>query len=464
MKLKSILIPLTIVFATTCSLNAQTRPALIDSLMQASHQAGIFNGNVLVAGNGEIIYQSSIGYADGSKENHLSPELRFDIGSISKEFNAVGIMILKEQGKLALADKVSKFIPDLPAWSDEITVRDLLQYTSGLPKVDYEDVVNDADAWRNLRALKHLEFEPGTDYLYSNNNVFLQKRIIEKVSGQSYRAFLEQNIFKPCGMKNAVVDPGPGAPALAKAFDNKFVEDDFPMVMSGWVRLTIHDLFQWAAQLHSYQIIDKSSLYELFDSFESKQSSLGHSEFENSELLWHGHQGSSYNFEALLYVNRPKDITVILMTNNKNFNVGSLTMAIEAILSGEPFEIPKKSVYMDLRTEIYYNGFAKGILFYDDIRMNKRNAYDFSKEENDLNKVGAYLVGKDRIDDGMQVFSFIIKEFPESAKAYYNLGEAYFKLGNKNLALQNYEKSFELDDRNKHAKEMIERIRSGINE
>jgi CubicO group peptidase (beta-lactamase class C family) len=95
----------------------------IDSIMQVANARGIFNGNVLVAQKGRVIYQQSFGYADAGRRKKITSDLRFDIGSVSKEFNSTGIMILKERGLLKLDDPISKFLPGLPAWASKVKVR-----------------------------------------------------------------------------------------------------------------------------------------------------------------------------------------------------------------------------------------------------------------------------------------------------------------------------------------------------
>ena len=128
---------------------------LIDSLMKVSYERGIFNGNVLVAKKNKIIYQAEFGYSDASKSKELNRNSIFNIGSIAKEFNAVAIMLLKEQGLLNLDDKISKFELQLPAWSNDVSVRHLLQYTSGLPRINWNSVKNDQDIYTDLRNIKH---------------------------------------------------------------------------------------------------------------------------------------------------------------------------------------------------------------------------------------------------------------------------------------------------------------------
>ena len=106
----------------------------IDSLIEAANGIGVFNGTVLIAREGKIVYQKETGFADTSKTKFIKPDSRFAIGSITKEFNSVGILLLQEKGKLNIDDKISKYLPELPKWADKIQIKHLLQYTSGLPQ------------------------------------------------------------------------------------------------------------------------------------------------------------------------------------------------------------------------------------------------------------------------------------------------------------------------------------------
>jgi hypothetical protein len=152
----------------------------IAALMQAAHQRGIFNGNVLVADGTHIVYERSFGHADSSRAAALSSSNTFYVGSIAKEFKGVGILLLNQRGKLKLTDKISQYLSGYPAWADSIEIRHLLNYTSGLQ--DVPDGSENA-VQQTLSQLKALAFEPGKTYLYSYANVFLQKKIIEKITG-----------------------------------------------------------------------------------------------------------------------------------------------------------------------------------------------------------------------------------------------------------------------------------------
>lgn len=191
--------------------NVETK---LDSLFQKALESKTFNGNVLIAKKGKILYEKAFGQADASNTILLNKEYRFHIGSIAKEFNSVGIMMLKEQGKLKLDDPVSKFLPELPSWTNKIKIINLLQYTSGLPQIKWSEVNQDSDNMAFLLKTSELDFEPGTKYDYNNNNVFLQRRIIEKITKMSFNSFVIKKILKPIGIKNAVVDPDDKEPLL----------------------------------------------------------------------------------------------------------------------------------------------------------------------------------------------------------------------------------------------------------
>ncbi|MDN7128246.1 beta-lactamase family protein [Pseudidiomarina sp. 1APR75-33.1] len=415
--MKTLFIALIACLLASGSAFAQSKAEKIHALMNEAHARGIFNGNVLVAEKGTVVYENAIGFADGSQKQTLAMDLRFNIGSMAKEFDGVALMMLKEQGKLSLDDKVSDYFPELPPWSERVSIRNLIQYTSGLPAPNYPTEPLDDDVWQFLQTLEQLDFEPGTVYGYNNHNVFLRKRIVEKVSGTSFNEFVEQYMLAPLAMDSAAIDLAADAEKFAKAFNNRFIEDDYTPYMSGWVQLTAKDLYRWVEGLHSYQLISKDSLYELFTGYNGEQTPLGHSLFDGEALVYHYHHGSSYNFESSLYHNPGEQFTVLLLTNNKNFNVGSLTNAIDAILRGNEYSVPLASIYMNLRTRIFYDGYENAMQWYVDISSNEREIYDFSDELRELTKTADYLADEQRgrAAQAIKLYEYIVQQFPASA-------------------------------------------------
>lgn len=434
----------------------------IENYMQLAHERNTFNGNVLVTKHGKLLYEDSFGNVDASGEKKLTPQMRIGIGSISKEFNAVGIMLLKEEGKLHPDDKVSKYFPELPKWAEKISIKNLMQYTAGFPDVELEEPITDEKAWNFLMNLSQLEFEPGSNYNYTNYNIFLQRRIIERVTGMSYAEFLKKRIFTPLGMNTALVDPQPETPMLAKAFDLKMTQDEPLQYMSGLMYLTPQDLHRWIQALHTNSLISRKSLMFLSERPDKRQTSLGTIVLKNGQIEYHYHQGSSYNYDSSFFYAPELEVSVILMTNSKRLNTADLTNGIMAILQGEQPESPKKSIYMFLRTEIMYEGLEQGLAYFDSISKNEREMYNFEEEKDELLDVGNYLVDKDRIEDAVAILELSTKRHPDSSEVFLALGKAYESKGETKMAIAEYKKSIELNEDSPEAKASLRSLQNQV--
>ncbi|PYF74462.1 serine hydrolase domain-containing protein [Pedobacter nutrimenti] len=427
------------------------RSKKIDSLLKQAGQIGIFNGNALVVQKGTTIYRNAIGFADGSKTKKLQSHMLFDIGSIAKEFNGVCIMILKEQGKLKLEDKLSLYFPELPSWASLIQIKQLLNYTSGLPS---SSLNADEEILQEIKALKTLAYEPGKAYIYSYSNVCLQKKLIERISGMSYNAFVQRNLIVPLKLKHTIMDLPTDDPQMARAFNNSFVNESYRQQTTGWPRLTIDDLYTFITALNSYKIISKNSLEELSQNFPEGESSLGTARFENGSLVWHQHHGSNYNYEALVSTDLKDDISIILMTSNQNFKVSQLTQAIFAILRGQPYTAPKRSLYLDLREKVLVN-FDQGMDFYKDARTNKKDIYDFSFEIGDLVNTGKYLMRRKLYDQSLRIFETGLAlpiRNTDSSYVYQLMAECYVGKNIPEQARLYYQKAVDKDPGNQNAK------------
>jgi len=425
--------------------------------MRTASGRGVFNGTLLVAKQNKIIYHKAWGYANGSKTELLTTGMLFDIGSISKEFNGVSIMLLKEQGKITLDDPVSKYLTDLPDWSDKVQIKHLINYTSGLPNFMAQSEETDDQLLDSLKGLTKLKFEPGTAYIYAHVNVYLQKRIIEKASGLSYAAFVNKYIFKPCGMKQSIMDADLNRPDVAKAFDNDFNTKPYAQVATGSPRLTSADLYKFITRLEAFKIITKESFDELAINFPGGESSLGTTNFKEGKLQWHRHQGSNSNYEALIYTDHVQGITTVMETNNQNFKVDAIKGAVLAILQDQPFNIPKKSVYLDIRDKVLKD-MEQGLAFYRHIKATGQEQYDFGFEAGDLISTGKYLQRRNRFDDAIRLYEIaapLCARKPDLSYAYELTAECYLKKGEQSAAKTWYEKALATDAGNKNAKGMI---------
>lgn len=341
---RQLLLIFTILLLLTNNAFSQTRKInQIDSLMKWSHKIGVFNGNVLVSKNNKILYNASFGFTDATEINKLTTDYRFNIGSITKEFSAVALLQLQEQGKLKLNDNISKFIPELPKWANEISIKDLLRYTSGIPDVNWGKIKNDKDLFDGLQLISALNFKPGTNYDYNNNNIFLRHFIVERLTGMSYKTYVEKFIFKPCKMNWSIMTPFENAENIAKGFNNNLVQDKTDLPITGGTYLTTIDLLKWANCLYSKKIINKKSLFEIGQQFDlnETQSALGQAKFKGGNLIEHLHDGRSGNYEAILVSDIDEKFTIILLNNNFNGKVSEISDAITAILKDQRYSLPR---------------------------------------------------------------------------------------------------------------------------
>jgi CubicO group peptidase (beta-lactamase class C family) len=439
---------------STSFLLAQENAQKIAALMEAAYGRGVFNGNVLVRHGADIVYEGSFGYADASRSAPLSSSSSFYIGSIAKEFNGTGILLLCQQGKIKLTDKVSQYLTGYPVWAETIEIRNLLNYTSGLPDVpdSSEDAVRQA-----ISHVTKLAFEPGNAYLYSYANVFLQQRIIEKITGVSYEAFMFSRILGPCG---AAVRSDPASHKTAMPFTNSFKPVEFDVSANRSAVFTARDFYNWTACLASGKVLDATSVRELGQSFASGESSLGTAKFDGAKLATHEHQGSGYNNEALIFGDAGEKTTVVLLTNNQNFKLYDLKDAILAILHGQAYTVPKKSIYLDIREGLAAD-FKQGLAEYFRLRRDDKDEYDLAAEPMDLISTGKYLLRRNNFEEALAFFE-LSTTFPlrpsDLSYAYEMIAQTWFKQGNKPLAVFYYQKAIGTDPENKNARGLLDSL------
>ncbi len=443
---------LSVLSLVTCK--AQSLVARIDSAMKVAHSNGVFNGNVLIVKNGRILYQQSFGFADNRKNRALTQDMKFDIGSVSKEFNGAGIMILKEKGLLKMESPLADFFPEFGAWAKKVRIKHLINYTSGIPKLSGNSPgANDSLIYADLKQLDHLDFEPGTRYDYNYVNVYLQHRIIERLSGVGYAIFIRENIFAPAGMKHSFVDYPTTAADMAQAFDENGSATPYSNNFKGWVRLPAYDLYLWQKALWSGRIISTESLKELAVAFSGGESSLGRVVMEEGKFIRHSHQGSNFNYEAVVSNTFADSVTIVLMTNNQQMKVQALNAMLLHILKNEAFVIPKKSLYLSIRGRLLEN-VESGLQYYRELKASHQDHYDFSTEIADLLNSGKYLHRRKLVKEAIRVYQTAVQlqgRNEDLSYGYELLGDAFTDAGEKQNAVMNYKKAVELDPKNKNA-------------
>lgn len=338
----------TLVVGFFISLFGNQDPGKIDTYLTELNQQGKLNGNVLVIKEGKTLYEKSFGYTDASKKTALNKDYRFNVGSVYKEFPAAAIMQLEEQQQLSLDDKVSKYLPELPQWSQRVSIKNLLQYSSGLPQIAWGNYfgkglgITDADIMRDLQNIDSLAFEPGTDYIYSNNNPLLLIKIVERITKQPFSDYLESQILTPAGMKSTIIKkeyPYKDKTLMAMPFNADFTEDGYSLAVNGpLLSATARDMANWFEALENFKIISKQSVKTLSETAkqgDNIQSPLGACLWENDAILKHEHHGSSGNYECLVTSFKQEGITIVVLTNQKQANVNEITEAIYGMVKSD---------------------------------------------------------------------------------------------------------------------------------
>jgi len=352
--MKKIIILLILPFA----LQAQKDyPALLDAYMQAAVNVNQFTGSVLIGKHDHIIYQKTFGTLDYANTKPLDESSMFELGNITEEFTAAAILLLKDKGKLKLTDPITKYLPELPY--NTITIKDLLTHTSGLP--DYYDegmkdkwgtkkLATNADVIKSLAEVKApLALEPGKkhDAYLCYTEYPLLAAIIEKISGLSYKTFMQQNIFTPLHLNRTNVftelqatkklHPNHTESVAFSEPQQKFLPGDsnnMPLeyhyiteavVGETGISSTAHDLFVFSRALKSKGLLSSSTQKEMFTPYELEDSVnnifFGYGVLTgNNELGRYIQQRDDGNNTTLGYVTSVinyslEDYTIIVLAN-----------------------------------------------------------------------------------------------------------------------------------------------------
>lgn len=335
-------------------------------------------GTVLVSSKGKIIYKKAFGMANIELNVPMQVDNIFRIASITKQFTAVAILQLMENGKLNLNDEITRFLPDYPTQGAKITIEHLLTHTSGIR--DYaviKDTVQrgkiDFTPGEMISYFQNqpMRFAPGTRHEYSNSNYFLLGYIIEKITGKTYGQYLDENIFQPLGMTNSLYSNETKIlKNRAAGYTNtgKAIENAAPLSMThpyaaGAILSTVEDLFKWQQAVNSYKLIKKETLekaltrYKLTNGTEVNYGYGWRMGFiQGSPSIWHGGLINGF-FTMAMYL--PKENVYVAVLSNCNcISPANVTAKLAAVAIGQPYdrkEIKVESNALQTYTGVYEN-------------------------------------------------------------------------------------------------------------
>lgn len=354
-KIKFIVLLIFLVYAPMTFSQNRIRP--IDSLLTVIHNEGKLNGNVLIAEKGQIIFNRSFGLANKITKEELNENSVFGLASVSKQFTAMAIVILKEQGKLNFDDKITKYLPELTAY-DNISVRNLLNHTSGLiPDINLLKDTKEVKEYLSTKLIGNnasnkdlvaflsiykpkLRFAPNTKWEYCNTGYMLLASIIEKVTGQTYPEYLQKAIFRPLEMNNTYVYSPASVPKKNHAYDYIYSDDlkkylpadsiiDKNNVFAvlhggGSIYSSVVDLLKWDRALYTDKLVSASSLKEIFEPAilnDKTKTAYGFGWFIQQDPNYGKiafHDGANRGYSTFFVRELDNDKTIIILENSSS--------------------------------------------------------------------------------------------------------------------------------------------------
>lgn len=346
--------------------------ARMEQVVQSFVKDKQFMGAVLVARGNDVLLDKGYGFANLEWQIPDSPKTKFRLGSITKQFTAASILLLEERGKLKVDDPVKKYMPDAPAAWDKITIFNLLTHTSGIPNFtsfpDYRKLEPFAATAEELVTRfrdKPLDFQPGQKWSYSNSGYVLLGYLIEKISGESYAQFVQDNIFKPLGMADSGYDSNSAviedrasgyAPGENGIVNAGYIDMTIPL-SAGGLYSTTEDLLRWEQGLFGGKLLSAASLKKMTTPFKNDYAfGLGVHSVNGHEEIAHG--GGIEGFNTALAYYPDEKLTVVVLGNVNGSAPQEIATDLHTIAEGGNVVLTseRKVVKIDTKTFDGYVG------------------------------------------------------------------------------------------------------------
>lgn len=329
------------------------RAGQVDALMAQWSKAGSPGAAVIVIRDGRVLLEKGYGLANIETGEPITTHTAFDLASVTKQFTAMCIMMLIERGRLKLDDRLLKFFPEFPAYARDITIRNLLNHTSGIPDYPNPFIISGkvSASWQKdwepasfqptskevvamVAAQKSLDFAPGEKWDYSNSNYVILAQLVERISGKTFAQFLKENIFQPLAMTGTFVydQTKPTIKNRATRYDRaptgfKVIRDaPFDLIYGDSnIYSTVEDLYKWDQALYTESLVKRSLLRQAFTPGQLKNgeaTSYGFGwvldKYFGIDMTYH--QGGGIGFSTFIMRIPEQHFTVVVLSNFARFN------------------------------------------------------------------------------------------------------------------------------------------------
>lgn len=505
----TLLLLLEILFNSSAGRTQNTRGS-IDQYFNHVSELNQLNGNILLARDGQLVYQRAMGYADVNTGKSNQTDSRYNLASLSKIFTATAILQLKEKGKLSLEDDVKKWLPEFPYSS--VKLRHLLTHTSGLADLElfeelirkYPDtIVTNMNILPELKNWKRgLYFTPGDKFLYCNTEYSLLAMVVEKVSDMPFPAYLKKHILQPAGMTSTyIIANGQAAsktdPRLVTMHATKhpFYDPAFITVdsirqyrytnyncsgLTGQANLvsTITDLLLFDKAYFAGKLLKPATMQEAFTPvklnngriFISRQMDTMDGEGTMSYGLgWEifdqpgsgrgvGHGGFKFGLATFYYHNLERKQSIITFNNAPNSEFGRIITSSLLLLNGEaPLPLRNKQSVVGLYgNKLVKDGTDAAIAY---LTAHKTDTVNYYLSEWEMNELGYDLFYKSSFTGhkamALEVFKIATLIFPDSFNTYDSYGQLLKDSGQKEAAIIMYQRSIALNPDNEDGKKIL---------
>jgi len=358
--------------ALCLALSAEVTPERLDQQVKAYAAQQKFNGAVLVVKDGKPLLNKGYGMANIEWQIPVTPSTKFRLGSITKQFTGMCVMLLEQDGKLSVNDPVSKYVPDAPAAWQQITIHHLLTHTSGIPNFtsfpDYTKTMMlespPAESMKKFRD-KPLDFDPGTKFSYSNSGYVLLGYIIEKVSGMPYDRFIKQRVFDPLEMKDTGYDWNQtilanrasgyeiGPQGIVNA---RYIHMSIPHA-AGALYSTTEDLAKWDRALSAGRLLNAENMKRYFTPFKDGYAyGWTVASAEGKQVISHG--GGINGFSTMITRIPEEKLLVVTLTNVVPSQAGRVATELSQLVLGKEVALPleRKEISLDTKALDEYVG------------------------------------------------------------------------------------------------------------
>ena len=457
---------------------AQDHATKIKEVLDLANKYRQFNGSALVAENGKVIFKGGFGLANMEWNIPNTADTKFRLGSITKQFTAMLTLELVEQGKIKLDGKISDYLPDYRKdIGEKVTVHHLLTHTSGIPSYTSQPGFF-ANVSRNpykvsdfvkQYASGNLEFEPGTKYSYNNSGYFLLGAIIERVTGKTYEQALKEMIFDKVGMKDTGYDlHNPLIPKRASGYQKTasgyinaaYLDMSIPYA-AGSMYSTVEDLYLWDQILYTDKLLTAQSKELMYKPFLEEYAYgwvVTNASFKVKDqaipVITHG--GGINGFTTTIVRYPGEKHLIVILDNTGSPNLNRLSEKIARILYDQPYDLPKQSIAAVVDKAISEKGIAAAVAEYRELKAKQSATYDFAEPE--LNSLGYQLMARGKVKEAVEIFKLNVEAYPQGFNTYDSLAEAYMNTNERELAIQNFKKSLELNPKNTSAIENLKKL------